>query len=142
MTMTEKEQAFLNYQENQKKQYKRGKLLVCFIAGSAIASSLFSLLSNFNFQQLVLSAISIVLATLLLYGYNWARNLYASIASVNVILGLAATMVWFDTGESTLQTKVLFYGAWVFFIAVNAAIAVLLFCSKAVKEYMYQKRNG
>ncbi len=140
--MTEKEQAFLDYEKNQKKQLNCGKILVYIIAGGEIASSLFSMLFNFNFQQLVLSAGSIVLAVLLLHGYPWVRNLYAGIASFNVILGMAATMVWFDVSENELWVQILFYGAWILFMAINAAIAGLLFCSKAVKEYMYWKRNG
>ena len=130
--MNEKEHAFLEYEVNQKKQLKRGKILVWLIAGAEILSALYSMIFNFNFQQLIFSAISMVLAFLLLSGYGWVRHLYASVASFNIVLGMAAAL-WY---------RILFYGGWILFIVINTAAAGLLFFNKSIKEYMYWKRNS
>ena len=140
--MNEKEHAFLEYEVNQKKQLKRGKILVWLIAGAEILSALYSMIFNFNFQQLIFSAISMVLAFLLLSGYGWVRHLYASVASFNIVLGMAATMVFFDASEAALWYRILFYGGWILFIVINTAAAGLLFFNKSIKEYMYWKRNS
>ncbi len=131
-----------NLEEMQTKQLKQGKLFLWLIAGSEILCALFALLFNFNFQQLVFSVGSIIFAALLLGGYTWVRHLYALIAVANVILGMAATMVFFDVSEAALRHQVLFYGGWILFILINLAVAGLLYFNKAVKEYMYWKRNG
>lgn len=131
-----------NLEERQKKQLKQGKLFLWLIAGSEILCSLFAVLFNFNFQQLVFSAVSIILAALLLGGYHWVRHLYAAIAVANVILGMATTMVYFDASEAVLYHQVLFYGGWILFILINLAVAGLLYFNKSIKEYMYWKRNG
>ncbi len=126
----------------QEKELKRGKIIVCSIAAAEILCAVFSTVANFNLQQLILGIISIVLAICLLGGYNWVKNLYATIASFNIILGLAAVMVVFDASEALLWQQILFFGGWILFIAINAAVAGLLFFSRSVKEYLYFKRNG
>ncbi|MBQ8600342.1 MAG: hypothetical protein IJ407_03045 [Clostridia bacterium] len=143
--MTEKEQAFMDYEKKQETQMKRGKTMICLIAGFEIAIAVFNLILDFNISQLLIGAIMVGLSVALLSGYTWVRYLFA------VSSGLCAfaffAMLFMVLGDfswvgDTLSGGVRLLITSIIGLAVCLTVCLLLLFSKSVKEYMYFKRNG
>lgn len=135
--LMEKQQEELEkFEEQQKRSYQRGKMLVFLIAGINIAMTILeNLFLSFNILQLV---IQIGLAVALIRGVSWVRYLYAGSGIFMIIIGILilGNDFMFLEAPSVLVLFLVIYFAYII-----GTTAILLF-SRSVKEFMYQQRNG
>lgn len=131
----DKQAAYQHFLENQEIMERRGFIIIAVIAAVNVLSSIVSLiLGNGNILALILN---IVFSIALLAGQSWARVLFF----ISLILSAGINLYVFFVGlVSGLPpfTLVLCAICAVF----SAAGAVLLLCSKSVREYMYHQKNG
>ncbi|MCM1183593.1 MAG: hypothetical protein NC337_09480 [Roseburia sp.] len=124
------------FDAQQKKLYRTGRILVYVIVGIHILMRLSTLYTgNFNLFGTV---VTLLMAAGLIYGISWVRYIYivgdvfsilAVVVSIPALTGLAPLPV----GPVLVLALVAVY---------SAADIVLMAASKSIKEYMYGRRNG
>jgi hypothetical protein len=111
-----------------------GKIILIAIAVINIVSTIFTnLILNFNLLALV---VQIALSFALMSGVNWVRYLFA------VGAGLAAfiTLIYITTPGVVLPVWMIAY--FVLNTIYSIVVCVVLFVSKSVSEYIYERKHG
>ncbi|MBE6883559.1 MAG: MerR family transcriptional regulator [Ruminococcaceae bacterium] len=131
----DKEAAFYQYQQRQRRLYNTGQIIVITIAIINIVTSIISqFLSGFNLFSLILN---IILSFCLFMGVSWVRWLFAVSAAVSVFFQL---MLFISISSEGMETGLLLL--LIFEFLYSAASTFLLFAHRGVSEFLYTQKNG
>ena len=132
----DKEAGYRRFLADQLRQEKRGFIIVALIAAVNVLLSIVSLVKGSG--SVLTLILQIVFSAALLFGQTWARILFivGLIFSAACGVWILFSILWI--AECPAGTIVLF-GAEIVF---SVAGAVVLICSKSVKEFMYRQKNG
>lgn len=136
----EKQEAELDsFEEKQRRNFERGRLLVYLIAGINILFDIITILITREFQ-FIKFIIHVALSVALIYGVTWVRYLYAISGILAVVVSIMALpgVIGLLRGATGAAPVVVMLVLIVFF---SAASSVILLFSKSVKEYMYTKKS-
>jgi len=133
LTHREKEQAFIDFENRQKKRVVLGKMIVMLIASLNVMLAIMSAIANFNLFALI---IQIALSLALFFGVTWVRYLFAVGAALGSMLNLYLLMVVIS--EPPVWIIIFLISNIVF----NIASCILLFANKCVSEFLYAQKNG
>lgn len=136
----EKQEAELDsFEEKQRRNFERGRLLVYLIAGVNILFDIITILITREFEFLKF-VIHIALSVALIYGVTWVRYLYAVFGILTVVVSIMALpgLVGLLQG---VTGKGLVVAVLVLTVVYSAVSSVILLFSKSVKEYMYTKKS-
>ena len=141
-TDKEKEQAWVEFQKRQNIRIRIGKTIVIIIAA---VNFIWSIINAFTGQNPLLAiftvVVQLILSIALIMGVGWIRYLFAIVAGLSVISGLAS----FINPNSALMLSDPTALAIVFVllsIAFNIASCILLFFNKCVSEFLYAQKTS
>lgn len=133
----EKRAELEQFEAQQKKQYRTGKILVYLIAGIHILFRIVSwLVSDFKPLGFV---VTFLLAAGLVCGVSWVRYLYIVGDVLSILLMIVAIPALVSLEPPLPLALVLILVVLVVYLIVDI---VLMTASKSIKEYMYQRKNG
>lgn len=138
--ITEKQEAELDsFEEKQRRNFERGRLLVYLIAGMNILFDIITILITREFEFLKF-VIHVALSVALVYGVTWVRYLYAVSGILTVVVSIMALPGLMGLLQG-VTGKGLVVAVLMLTVAYSAASSVILLFSKSVKEYMYTKKS-
>lgn len=136
----EKQEAELDsFEEKQRRNFERGRLLVYLIAGMNILFDIITILITQEFEFLKF-VIHVALSVALVYGVTWVRYLYAVSGILTVVVSIMALPGLMGLLQG-VTGKGLVVAVLMLTVAYSAASSVILLFSKSVKEYMYTKKS-
>lgn len=136
----EKQEAELDsFEEKQRWNFERGRLLVYLIAGMNILFDIITILITREFEFLKF-VIHVALSVALVYGVTWVRYLYAVSGILTVVVSIMALPGLMGLLQG-VTGKGLVVAVLMLTVAYSAASSVILLFSKSVKEYMYTKKS-
>lgn len=136
----EKQEAELDsFEEKQRRNFERGRLLVYLIAGMNILFDIITILITREFEFLKF-VIHVALSVALVYGVTWVRYLYAVSGILTVVVSIMALPGLMGLLQG-VTGKGLVVAVLMLTVAYSAASSVILLFSKSVKEYMYTKKS-
>lgn len=137
----EKEHALREFEASHEKLYTRGKTIVFTIALLNVVSAVISSVIDFSLLQL---AVQIALSIALFRGVSWVKYFFIIGAGlsccISVSLLLKNETYWIASLNQTIGILLIAY--LVLNLCYSIIVAILLFKSRAVSEFLYAQKNG
>lgn len=131
------EAAVAAFAEKAERRLRTGRLIVRVVA---VVQLLGTFAQAFVEFQPLAFLLGIALAAALFFGVSWVCYLFAVCSALDVVW-----MLYLLCGGATFSGSpfaALVIGCLLLRIVYDIAVSVLLFCSKAVKDFLYAQKNG